>query len=42
MVHLVDDSANVADLAGSIYWWNERTKKDWAFAYYSTAPNDEV
>ena len=42
MVVMVDDSANVADLAESIYWWNERTKKDWAFAYYSTAPNDEV
>jgi len=42
MVAMVDDSANVADLAESIYWWNERTKKDWAFAYYSSAPNDEI
>jgi len=42
MVVMVGESANVADLAESIYWWNERTKKDWAFAYYSVAPNDEV
>jgi len=35
------DPVEVVSLANGIYWWNERTKKEWAFAYYENAPNEE-
>lgn len=41
VVHQLDRNVNVADLAQSAYWWNEQTRKRWAFAYYSTAPNEQ-
>ena len=41
VVHLLGDDVDIPSLANSIYWWNERTKKDWAFAYYEHAPKDE-
>lgn len=41
IVHLLDDDVDIPSLANSIYWWNERTKKEWAFAYYDNAPNEE-
>lgn len=34
IVHLIGGQANVTNLAQGLYWWNEQTKKDWAFAYY--------
>lgn len=41
IVRLLDKQANVPDLAQSLYWWNDRTKQDWAFAYYEKAPGEE-
>ncbi len=41
IVHLLEDDVDIPSLANSIYWWNERTKKEWAFAYYDNAPNEE-
>lgn len=41
IVHLLDDSADIPSLANGIYWWNEQTKKTWAFAYYEHAPTEE-
>lgn len=41
IVHLLDDSADIPSLANGIYWWNEQTKKAWAFAYYEHAPSEE-
>lgn len=41
IVHLMGNTANVADLTNGIYWWNEKTKKNWAFLYYETAPSAE-
>ncbi len=41
IVHLLDDSADIPSLANGIYWWNEQTKKTWAFAYYEHAPSEE-
>jgi len=28
-------TVNVVDLAKTVYWWNEKTKKDLAYAYYA-------
>jgi CRISPR system Cascade subunit CasB len=39
-VALIGGTANIYSLANSAYWWNERTKKQWAFDYYSTAPSE--
>jgi CRISPR system Cascade subunit CasB len=38
IVRLLEGSVNIFDLAKSIYWWNERTKKQWAFGYYENIP----
>jgi CRISPR type I-E/ECOLI-associated protein CasB/Cse2 len=40
-VRLLDRSASVGDLAKSIRWWNDRTKKQWATDYYATAPTED-
>lgn len=39
-IALMGNSANLQSLAKSVYWWNEQTKKEWAFSYYSKAPNE--
>ncbi|ABJ76901.1 type I-E CRISPR-associated protein Cse2/CasB [Leptospira borgpetersenii] len=39
MVRIVKNlkkKANISDLSLSIYSWNQRTKKDWAYDYYGT------
>lgn len=39
MVRIVKNlkkQANISDLSLSIYSWNQRTKKDWAYDYYGT------
>jgi CRISPR system Cascade subunit CasB len=40
-VRLLGGTINVNNLAQSLYWWNERTKKAWAFDYYEHAPSEE-
>ena len=42
IVHLLGDTMDIPSLANGIYWWNERTKKEWAYAYYENAPRDEM
>ena len=39
-IRLLDGSLNIASLADGVYWWNERTKNNWAFDYYDKAPNE--
>ncbi len=39
VLHLLDDQANLCDLANSVYGWNERTRKQWAYSYYSALPH---
>jgi CRISPR system Cascade subunit CasB len=39
-VALLGGRANIDDLGRSILWWNEKTKKTWAFQYYANAPSD--
>lgn len=32
-------SANIGDLAESLYWWNDRTRRRWALDYYDNRPD---
>lgn len=41
IIRLLGGVADIYSLAQAMYWWNERTKKQWAFDYYGKAPNDE-
>jgi CRISPR type I-E-associated protein CasB/Cse2 len=38
---LIDSSTNIVGLAEDIYQWNEYIKKQWAFDYYNTAPEEK-
>ncbi len=40
IIALLGASVNLASLAQSVYWWNDKTRKQWAFDYYSTAPSE--
>lgn len=40
-VRLLDGSVNISDLASSVYWWNDWTKKQWAYDYYNKAPSED-
>jgi CRISPR system Cascade subunit CasB len=37
---LLGGSANIQSLAQGVYSWNDITRKQWAFDYYSKAPNE--
>lgn len=30
---LIKNQAGIAELARDVYWWNDRTRKEWAYAY---------
>ncbi len=40
MVRFLGDVANVADLANGLYWWNDKTRRQWATDYYTAAPKE--
>jgi CRISPR system Cascade subunit CasB len=40
VVRLLDERANLVSLANAAFWWNDRTKRDWAYDYYKTAPKE--
>lgn len=40
-IALLGDAINLQSLAQSVYFWNDRTRKDWAFDYYSNAPDEK-
>lgn len=40
-VRLLGGAADIDTLANGVYWWNEMTKKSWAFDYYEKAPNED-
>ncbi len=42
IISLLGGSVNLQNLAQSVYWWNDRTQREWAFSYYSKAPRDEA
>ncbi len=39
-IALLSGSANIQSLAQSVYYWNDITRKQWAFDYYSKAPSE--
>lgn len=41
IVALLSSSLNLVNLAGSVYWWNDFTRKNWAFDYYTNAPSEK-
>jgi len=42
VLRMLDGCANVESLAHDLYWWrSERTRREWAFQYYQTAPAAE-
>lgn len=40
-VKLLDNKANIISLAEAIYWWNDQTRRQWAFEYYAKAPSED-
>ncbi len=40
VVRILDGHVNLVSLANATFWWNERTKKDWAYGYYAAAPSE--
>ncbi len=41
VIALLGGSANLQSMAQSVYFWNDRTRKQWAFDYYSKAPSEK-
>ncbi|MEW6593571.1 MAG: type I-E CRISPR-associated protein Cse2/CasB [Thermodesulfobacteriota bacterium] len=41
VVALLGGVVNLQSLAGSLYYWNDRTRKQWAFEYYSQSPSEQ-
>ena len=39
-IALLGDTVNLQSLAQSVYWWNDQTRKKWAFDYYSKASDE--
>lgn len=41
IIALLGGAVNLQSLAQSVYFWNDKTRKDLAFEYYSKAPNEK-
>ena len=41
IVRLLGGQANILSLADDIYFWGENVRKNWAYAYYETAPSED-
>ncbi|MFQ5597415.1 MAG: type I-E CRISPR-associated protein Cse2/CasB [Nitrospiria bacterium] len=41
IIRLLGGRLNLLSLAESVYWWNERVWKDWAYDYYAMAPKEK-
>ena len=39
-IRLLDGTVNLVDLANGVFWWNERSRKAWAYDYYANAPTE--
>jgi CRISPR system Cascade subunit CasB len=37
-IAMCGNSVNLFSLAGSLYWWSDRNRKEWAFDYYDANP----
>jgi CRISPR system Cascade subunit CasB len=42
ILRLLDDTADLYDLAESVYFWGESVKKIWAYAYFPLAPEKKT
>ena len=40
IISLLSGMVNLQSLAQSVYFWNDRTRKRWAFEYFSKATNE--
>jgi len=40
VIALLGGSVNIQSLAHGVYFWNDKTRKEWAFDYYSKAPGE--
>lgn len=38
---MLGGGVNLQSLAESVYYWNDRTRKKWAFEYYSQSPSEQ-
>ncbi len=38
LIHLAGDSAPLTDLIKSVYWWNDKTRREWTFGYFEKLP----
>ncbi|MCK9229451.1 MAG: type I-E CRISPR-associated protein Cse2/CasB [Syntrophales bacterium] len=41
VVTLLGGAVNLQSLANSVYFWNDKTRKQWAFEYYSKSPSEQ-
>ena len=41
VIRLLGGKVNLLALANAVYWWNEKTRKQWAYDYYATAPEEK-
>ena len=41
VIRMLDFNVNLLDLANSVYWWNEKTRMQWAYDYYETSPDEK-
>ena len=41
LLRMLDGGANLYGLAESVYYWGDRIKKDWAFAYFPRVPEKQ-
>jgi CRISPR system Cascade subunit CasB len=41
VVSLLGSAINLQSLANSVYFWSDRTRKKWAFEYYSKSPSEQ-
>lgn len=40
-VALLGGAVNLQSFANSLYYWNDRTRKQWAFDYYTKSPSEQ-
>lgn len=41
VVALLGGAVNLHSLANNLYYWNDRTRKQWAFDYYTKSPSEQ-
>lgn len=41
VIALLGGAVNLQSLADSVYYWNDRTRKQWAFEYYTKSPFEQ-